>query len=218
MLEIIWRLRSKVLRDEPELRAVIEALAGLPGFVPVRYDLNRKGQWRPYERTHIVVDALTQRTQLLVIQGAALPGGSPGSQAMIALGKHGEQPTVIVQLPDAPGVAGQLVDGWGELFETLDLDSTLLMSGARRAALEQAGLGTAQLGGALAMAWHPGRVPAGIQTLDRQRLAATQISLERYSTHWCLNLGLAPISPAELGPASAYRSALEGLERALGGK
>ena len=218
MLEIIWRLRSKVLSDESELRAVIAALAQLPGLNPSRYDLNRKGQWRPYELKHTVVDALTQRTQLLVIQGANATGGEPGAQAMIALGKHGEQPTVIAQLPDGSGVARELVEGWGDLYEALALESTLLMSGARRAALDQAGVDAANLGGALAMAWHPAHIPAGLRTLEHARLAATPISLQQYATHWRLDLGLGPIDAAQLAPECAYRGALEALNRALDGK
>src|SRR5690606_30498318 len=163
-------------------------LAQLPGLDATHYDLNRKGQWRPYELTHIVVDALTQRTQLLVIRGADAPAGQPGAQAMIALGKHGEQPTVIAQVPDRPGVARQLIEGWGDLFETLALESTTLSSGARRDALADAGIDAPNLGGALAMAWDCAHIPAGLRALERARLSGTSISLQSFATHWLLDL------------------------------
>lgn len=215
MLEIIWRLRAKVLTDEAELRALICAVVELPGMQAAQYDLNRKEQWRKFDLTHTVVDALTQRTQLLVIRGRGDRADASGPQAMFALGKHGEQPTVIIRLPDAPGVAEQVIEGWGDLYDTIELESTFLMSTARRATMAQAGMDVPAIDGALAMAWDPTQIPAGLRKMDRACLAGTPIALNSHATHWLVDFGQAQMLPDDLAKGSAYRGALRDLNAHL---
>lgn len=215
MIEIIWRLRATVLTDEAELRALISAVVELPGMRAAQYDLNRKGQWRQFDLTHTVVDALTQRTQLLVIRGPGDREDASSAHAMIALGKHGEQPTVIIRLPEAPGVAAQVMGEWGELYDAIELESTFLMSTARRATMSQAGIDAPAIGGALAMAWHPARIPAGLRDLDRARFADTPIALSTHATHWLIDFGQAPMAPHDIAEGSAYRGALRALNACL---
>lgn len=205
MLEIIWRMRTKVLDDEGDLGALISAAVQLPGMEAAHYDLNRKGQWRGFDMQHIVVDAMTQRTQLVAIRGE---DAESGAQAMIALGKHGEQPTAIIRVPEERGVSRDIIATWPELYDTLELASTHLISDARRDVLERAGLDTPAIGGALAIAWHASRVPAGLRGLEPARIAGTPVCLEQRPSHWCIDFGQAPIAVETLAQESGYRAAL----------
>ncbi|TDP77178.1 hypothetical protein [Bradymonas sediminis] len=215
MLEIIWRLRAKVLNDEAELRALIAAVVALPGMNATHYDLNRKGQWRRYELTHTVVDALTQRTQLLVMHDQGVEDERTRPQAMIALGKHGEQPTVIVRVPDTPGAARQMIERWDGLYEAIELESTFITSAARRIALTDAGLDLPAISGALAMGWAPGSIPSGLRRLERAKYECTPIAVDKLSTHWRVDFGLAPVDGAEIAPGTPYSAALSDLNERL---
>jgi hypothetical protein len=212
MLEIIWRLRAGTLDDEARLSALIAAAAELPGLSPRQYDLNQKGQWRAFDLEHIVVDALTQRTQLVNIRG------EEGAVAMVALGKRGEQPTAIIKLPDAPSVAQDQVAAWTELYEALALVSTLISSDSWRRALAEAGVEAAEAGGMLplAMSWRPDAVPTALRTLDAARIQGTPVSLEARDNHVVLRLADIAADRALQVEGGAHKDALEYIAERLG--
>ncbi len=97
MLELLCPLSPPLINTSQMVTPLLELLCALPGFSPTRYDLNRHDSWRAFdlEKTH--VDALSQRVQLVRVQGLA-----PEHLAMLSLGKLGEPPTLMARLPDAP--------------------------------------------------------------------------------------------------------------------
>ena len=78
-----------VITEEDDGRRILAAIESLAGFEPVQYDLNQRGSPRGWDLDRAVVDLLTQRTQLFVVEGR-------GGVAMIATGKHGEPPTLAI--------------------------------------------------------------------------------------------------------------------------
>jgi len=134
MHEIIWRLADDTLDTDDAVRPIFEQIAAVDFFEPSVYDLNQKQQWRDFDLDRTVVDALTQRTQLVRLRGAGAR-----EMAMVAMGKHGEEPTVVIRVPAARGVDA-LTDGWPALFETLSLRMTIVTSPDWRDAVEEAGI------------------------------------------------------------------------------
>lgn len=107
MLEMMLRLRAGVLSDGEVLRGVLEGMCALPGFEAIRYDLNQQGSWRGFDGERMWIDAMTQRVQFMLIEGQS------GDRWMLALGKHGEQPTGVYM-----GAVGfsQVEGGLGDLM------------------------------------------------------------------------------------------------------
>lgn len=206
MLELIWRFDTRVLADEAIMMPLLAAIAQTPGLSPRRYDLNQKEQWRDFDADHALVDALTQRTQLMRIQGE-----DQGALAMIAMGKRDEQPTAILRLPDEDRVDA-LVGRWTTLYEELPIESTLISSSQWRAALESAELPPGAVGGLLGMifGWKRGAEPAGVARLEADVLADTPVRIEREANH--LVLRLADEARIE---NEAHRRALEHVSRRL---
>ncbi len=136
MIEIVWRLEHEVLDSEQVMGPLLDAICGVPGFEAAAYDVNGRDQWRGWERVHAVVDALTQRTQWLRI--ASVDGES---LAMVAMGKHGEVPAMMMQLGGA-AVAGldELTVGWDTVFEAVGVAVGSLSSAVWRTALVDAGV------------------------------------------------------------------------------
>ncbi len=89
MGEWLLGLGGDAIDGTAKIRPVLEWLEALPGFAPTRYDLNAMEHWRAWDLDRAVVDALTQRTQLFRVEGTGV--------FMLALGKHGEPPTVALQ-------------------------------------------------------------------------------------------------------------------------
>lgn len=90
-MDLILKLNSSSLDSEQQIRPVLAFLVSLEGFEPSGYDLNGMENWRGWDLDRAVVDALTQRTQLFRVRGAK------GGLMMLALGKHGESPTSVIQ-------------------------------------------------------------------------------------------------------------------------
>lgn len=206
MLELIWRFRNATLQDESVLRPLIEAIADTPGFVPTRYDLNQREDWRDFDLDRAVVDALTQRTQLVRLQnqeGDAL--------AMIALGKRDEQPTAIIRLPQ-PHDLGPLVGRWTRLYEALPLESTLVSSSEWRRALDQAQLPRQIAGVLLGMVfgWQRGVEPQGLSTIEPEDIEDSPIRITREANHLKLRLADEPGVVDD-----AHKRALERVARRL---
>ena len=92
MYQSIITFRCQAFDTEERLGPVFDLLGNWAGFDPVDYDLNQMEQWRAWDRERAFVDALTQRTQLFRVRGEG------GALAMVAMGKHGEPPTLIISV------------------------------------------------------------------------------------------------------------------------
>jgi hypothetical protein len=207
MLELIWRLRLPTLDDESVVLPLISAIAQTPGFSAGSYDLNQKEQWRSFELERAVVDALTQRTQLMRIRG-----DESGVMAMIAFGKREEQPTAIIRLPDPPKLTG-LVSRWPELYEDLPVESTVISDATWRHALQSAGLATEVRGGLLGMVfgWRRGAEPRDLaEIVGHDSVVNTPIRLDRESNHLVLWLSETPEISSD-----AHQKGLEHVARRL---
>ncbi|MFW5966006.1 MAG: hypothetical protein ACOCV2_00755 [Persicimonas sp.] len=190
MLELIWRFELASLDDESVVRPLMAALEEVPDFSPDEYDLNQKEQWRTFDLDRAVVDALTQRTQLVRIADR-----SRDQLALVALGKHDEQPTAIVRLQEGeqPELE-KLVAAWPELYESLPLESTLVSSSNWRRALLEADLPRELTGDLLGMVfgWRRGAEPSGLTEVAEQIEANAPARLDREANHLVLWLTDAP--------------------------
>ncbi len=158
MIEIVWRLDHEVLDSEQVMGPLLDAICGVPGFEAASYDVNGRDQWRGFERVHAVVDALTQRTQWLRIAGV-----DGVSLAMVAMGKHGEVPAMMMQLGAVDvGRMDELTADWGTVFEAVGVVYGSLSSAAWRSALVDAGVAVREQGESVGMvqAWGVGSEPA----------------------------------------------------------
>jgi hypothetical protein len=206
MLELIWRLRLPTLDDESVMLPLILAMSQTPGFSPDCYDLNQKEQWRSFEPERLVVDALTQRTQLVRIQGNA-----EGTIAMLALGKREEQPTAIIRVPlDTP--LEKVVGRWTKLYEDLPLESTLVSASGWRKSMQSAGLASDAASELMGMVfgWRRDAAPQGISQLEDERIEDTPIQLAREANHLVLWLADRPEVEDD-----QHRKALEYVSRRL---
>lgn len=97
------------IEDERVARPLLRFLEELPTFEPQSYDLNRKGLWRAWDLDRAVVDLLTQRTQLFEVRGDA-------GDAVIATGKHGEPPTLMVHGASARAWEPRMLDALPHVF------------------------------------------------------------------------------------------------------
>lgn len=196
MLEIIWRFHSAALTEEAQLSHLLALILDLPEISFAQYDLNQKDLWRRFDPERAVVDALTQRTQLLTLRGDA------GAQMLLALGKHGEQPTAIVQWPQGVGQWSLLEQRLPELYDTLPVASTILTSPQWRQVLQQAGL-AAELPpelAAMSLSWRRDDAPGALRHLDASHLAGSPVHLTRAPDFSALRLA-APDTDAMLtGP------------------
>jgi hypothetical protein len=206
MLELIWRLRLPTLDDESVVLPLVLAIADTPGFTPDRYDLNQKEQWRAFEAERVVVDALTQRTQLVRIQGT-----DDDTIAMLALGKREEQPTVIIRVPEETPIES-LVSRWTLLYEELPLESTLVSAGDWRESMQRAGLPSDAASELLGMVfgWRRDAAPSDIAEIAGEPIGDTPVRIVREANHLVLWLADRPAVEDE-----AHRKALESVSRRL---
>lgn len=131
MLELMCPLSPAIIDSSYMVKPLLELLDTLPGFSPSRYDINQHESWRSFdlEKTH--VDALSQRVQLLRVQGA-----DPSHLAMLSLGKRGEIPTLVVRTPDAPIAA--LLGALTPLVDAIPMRWLTITSEPWRQAVSQA--------------------------------------------------------------------------------
>lgn len=195
MYETIWKLRPDAIADESVARPLIEAVASLPGFEPDRYDLNQMESWRVFEVERAVVDALTQRTQLFRL------GGESGF-GMIAMGKHGEQPTVVVRWA-APGLEA-VWEGWDALFAAAPIEELTVTGQAWRAALRGHGVQAP-----MAVGFPVGKAPADLAAIAGLHPG---FSYRKGAKHEALRLTQAPDAVDE-AQAEALREAVARLNR-----
>lgn len=185
MYEIILRLNPAPLIDEAVVRPLVEEIGQVPGFVPRAYDLNQRDQWKPFDLDRAVVDALTQRTQLLRLRGE-----DPSVLAMVATGKHGEQPTAIVRSPCSQVELDGWRAQWRRLFERLPLESITVSSPAWRQALAEAGVAPSTIAAlpGLAVGWAHRSVPAGLGRLEGDGRLGRTVVVDREANHVVLHL------------------------------
>lgn len=180
-LESIWRLKPDRLDEGDDVRALLRAIAGVPGLAPVEYDLNRKEQWRRFDVERTAVDALTQRTQFVRIRG------EEGATAMIATGKRGEEPAVVLRTGGSD--LDTLVQHWGEVFGRAPVRSTVAGDEAWRTELERHALDWPE---SLPVARVVGMVaPRGTGEADLgvDVPGDSPASIERHPSHAVLDLG-----------------------------
>lgn len=140
-----------MLEDERRIRALFRSLGQVTGMVPEAYDLNRRGQWRPYHEAALVVDSLTQRTQLVELRGQTAKGGA--ARVVLATGKHGEPPQLVASWDGEE--ATPRVDR--ELLLALPLDLFTLQRGQGEPIVVVAGVVRGEgLAKVLAPAWEEG--------------------------------------------------------------
>jgi hypothetical protein len=101
--EAMWRLAGGPLVEESRAALLVDSIRAVIPAVLREYDLNRRGQWRPFHEAALQVDVVTQRTQVVEIVG------DEEAVVMIATGKHGERPQAIGRWSE-PGEPGQRVE------------------------------------------------------------------------------------------------------------
>lgn len=89
-LEFFW-IFARPFGSQHELRGCIEIIEALPGVTWQRYDQDTMALWKPWTPERALVDAQTQRTAMLRAEG------SDGAMAVLALGKRGEPPTLLLR-------------------------------------------------------------------------------------------------------------------------
>jgi hypothetical protein len=189
MSEIIWRFDIARLDDESVVHPIFAALEALDGFQPVDYDLNRLEQWRDFTINRVVVDALTQRTQLVRVRA----GEEESGLAMIAMGKHDEQPTAIIRLPQ-PAVASEALRAWRQLFDDLPLGSAAVSDHRWRHALHEGELSqdvADEISGML-IGWKRGREPATIGAIDDELSGESPVEVLREGAFVALKFAETP--------------------------
>lgn len=94
-MQIVIELGASSITDESVARPLLELLDAIEQFQPTRYTLNERDAWRAWDLEGAVVDLLTQRTLLFRVEG-------DGGSAVIATGKQGETPTLIIESDESP--------------------------------------------------------------------------------------------------------------------
>ena len=131
--EAAWTLEDGPLEQESVARALLLALGDLIAIEPARYDLNRRGKWRTYHGAALIVDLLTQRTQLMVIEEErSVEEG--GHQVFIGTGKQGLPPQAVARWvepwPPGPERARQIEAAVERARRELPLCSWVLRTGS----------------------------------------------------------------------------------------
>lgn len=89
-LEFFWIL-ARPFGSKHELAACFDIVERLPGVEWQRYDLDTMALWKTWSPERVLVDAQTQRTAMVRAEGTL------GAMAVLALGKRGEPPTLLVR-------------------------------------------------------------------------------------------------------------------------
>ena len=172
MLEMLWKFPAGLPLDTAAaLRPILAAIERLPGFVPLRYDLNQHENWRAYNAELTLVDALTQRTQLVRVEGQR-----HNQVVLMALGKHGEQPTIIAALREHPEQIEAIEELLGDLFDQTRVEEVLVTSSRWRGSLTQREVPARESGATLGVlqAWRYSLLPAGLESRADELLDQTE--------------------------------------------
>ncbi len=162
MYEIIWRFSANTLDRDAVVRPIFEQLRASDLIEPAHYDLNQKEQWRVFDLERVIVDALTQRTQLVRVRAE-----EERSMAMIAMGKHGEEPTAVLRVSSEHPLV-EVTAEWPRIFEELPVRMTLVTSPDWRDTVEASGLDWDEdrLPIALACGWPSHATPDWLPSID----------------------------------------------------
>jgi len=166
--EWFWILQRGALADTSTLAALLDCLSPGPWPAWARYDLDAMGQWRTFDLERVAIDAQTQRTALIRVEGT-------DTQAMLALGKRGEPPTLIVRADVQPDDAETF---WHASLAPLQhalVRSGLAPAEARQAFNTQA-RGMAQVAGVDLPCWRFAAQHDSLATIHTQ-LAALDVSM-----------------------------------------
>ncbi len=94
--EAAWTLRDGPLDSEEVAQNLFVAVGEVASVEPLRYDLNRRDQWRRYSARGLIVDVLTQRTQLVTIaEKNSVDEG--GKLVVLDTGKQDQPPQAVVR-------------------------------------------------------------------------------------------------------------------------
>lgn len=162
MYEIIWRFSAETLDRDAVVRPIFEQLRASRLIEPAHYDLNQKEQWRVFDLERVIVDALTQRTQLVRVRAER-----ERAMAMIAMGKHGEEPTAVLRVSSEHPLA-EVTAEWPRVIEELPVRMTLVTSPDWRDTVEASSLDWDEdrLPIALACGWPTDTTPDWLASLD----------------------------------------------------
>ena len=176
-LELIVSLKEPTALTRREaFEALLDLVERAPGFEPATYDVNMYGTPRAWSRDRVRVDAQTQRTQVLRVDGV---GGE--ALAMLALGKHDEPATLAIRWSKGDAASPP------ELLERFRPWLELAYGGGAASALRicrvLASQGEAGLRGVRMIAWPAGQGPAGVERASEGRgwwawLASTSSSTD----------------------------------------
>lgn len=132
LCEAVWTLDEGPIERKSQAAALFGAVGEVVSVEPARYDLNRRGQWRRYGGRRLMVDVLTQRTQLVTIaEDRSVDEG--GAEVVVTTGKHGELPQAIARWRQSWPPGRTLVEQWiravDGAFDDLALQSFVLRVG-----------------------------------------------------------------------------------------
>ncbi|TXD38914.1 hypothetical protein FRC98_00490 [Lujinxingia vulgaris] len=112
-LRMIWALEREPLSDAEGVRELWGGALQACGDEALDYDLNQRGQWRGFDADRLIVDTLTQRTQLVMVRLGR------GGVLALSTGKHGERPRLVAELKKAAGEAAGRVEALVEVSREL---------------------------------------------------------------------------------------------------
>ena len=127
--EAVWTLQPGPLHDQQTAANLFVAIGQVRYVEPVRYDLDRRGQWRDYDGRRLIVDVVTQRTQLVTVaEEDSVDEG--GALVVISTGKQGEPPQASVRWRDEWPPTHEQIQAWQraaeQAFDSLRLDTFVL--------------------------------------------------------------------------------------------
>lgn len=133
-LEAAWTLAPGPLDSEATARALLQAVGDVVAVRPARYDLDRRGRWKAYRGANLLVDMITQRTQLVTIEEEESVANG-GVLVVVATGKQGRPPQAVARWrhrwPPSSEEIGQWTQAVQDAFNSLKLESFVLRAGDR---------------------------------------------------------------------------------------
>lgn len=144
IFELFWVFDTGSLLIERNVREALSIL-DLGAARWTRYDLDGMQNWRGYDLQRVTIDALTQRTAYVRVDG------EDGAMALVAMGKRGEPPTLMVRSTSEHAQLERL------LRTTLTWELPIKRAGispvAAREAFHRRNIALAQVGGVDIATW-----------------------------------------------------------------
>lgn len=197
--ELFWIYDAETLMGG--LEAVVAHLAASPLGPWRRYDLDGMRSWRGFDVERLIIDAKTQRTAFVRVEGE-------GTQAMLALGKRGEPPTLIQRgQSDDPAALRAYLES--------TLSPAPLRAGigpnAARAAFFRVAKGMTNVGGVDLPSWLQVVHPAQLQ-VEPAALQALGVTVQPLGELLMLELLDAPDTPTD-DAVARWQQIAEGLRQ-----